>query len=243
MRINKYLARCGIGSRRKCDEYIQNGEIKINGAIIVDFSYFVKDTDCVQYKNRNINFITENFIYIVNKPKGYICSSSDPKERKKVIDLIPTAVRLFNIGRLDYNTTGIILLTNNGDIANELLHPSNEIIKRYYVESKKRLARNSIKIIQEGLLLPELGEIKANIKLLESSKDSFIWDILLKEGKNREIRRIFSHFDNKIKKIHRYEFAGIKLGNIKSGKYRRIGYKNFRNIFMSKKNSNKNKCV
>ena len=105
------------------------------------------------------------FIYILNKPKGYICSSNDPKERKKVIDLIPIAVRLFNIGRLDYNSTGIILLTNNGDIANQLLHPSNEIIKRYYVESKKRLARNNIKIIEEGLLLPDLGEIKANIKI------------------------------------------------------------------------------
>ena len=235
MRINKYLARCGIGSRRKCDEYIQNGEIKINGAIIVDFSYFVKDTDCVQYKNRNINFITENFIYIVNKPKGYICSSSDPKERKKVIDLIPTAVRLFNIGRLDYNSTGIILLTNNGDIANKLLHPSNQIVKRYYVESKKIITEKNIKIIEKGMIIPEIGKVQAIINLLETSKDSFIWDIILKEGKNREIRRIFSYFDNKIKKIHRYEFAGIKLGNIKSGKYKRMSYKDFNKFLCLKK--------
>ena len=144
MRINKYLARCGIGSRRECDNYIKNRQIKINGKILDNFSYSVKDTDCIQYKNKNINFITEDYIYILNKPRGYICTSNDPKGRKKIIDLIPTDVRLFSIGRLDYNSTGIILLTNNGDIANQLLHPSNKIEKKYYVESKKKKKRKDI---------------------------------------------------------------------------------------------------
>ena len=236
MRINKYLARCGIGSRRQCDDYIKNRLIKINGKILDDFSYAVKDTDCIQYKNRNISFIAEDYIYILNKPRGYICTSNDPKGRKKIIDLIPTDIRLFNIGRLDYNSTGIILLTNNGDIANKLLHPSNEIVKRYYVESKEKITKKNIKIIEEGIILPEIGKIHAIIKLLKTSKDSFVWDIILTEGKNREIRRIFSYFNNKIKKIHRYEFAGIKLGNIKSGKYRRISYKEFNKFFVAKKN-------
>jgi len=240
MRINKYLARCGIGSRRECDNYIKNRQIKINGKILDNFSYSVKDTDCVQYKNKNINFITEDYIYILNKPRGYICTSNDPKGRKKIIDLIPTDVRLFSIGRLDYNSTGIILLTNNGDIANKLLHPSNEIIKRYYVESKKRVAKKNIEIIDKGIIIPEIGKVQAKINLLEFSRDSFIWDITLAEGKNREIRRIFSHFDNKIHKIHRYEFAGIKLGNIKSGKYKRISSKDFDKFLISKKN---NKCI
>lgn len=240
MRINKYLARCGIGSRRQCDDYIKNKLIKINGKILDDFSYAVKDTDCVQYKNRNITFITEDYIYILNKPRGYICTSNDPKGRKKIIDLIPTDVRLFNIGRLDYNSTGIILLTNNGDIANKLLHPSNKILKRYYVESKEKLAKKNIKIIEEGIALPEIGKIHAIIKLLKASKDSFIWDIILTEGKNQEIRRIFRYFDNRIKKIHRYEFAGIKLGNIKSGKYKRINYRDFNKFLITKKN---NKCI
>ena len=139
MRINKYLARCGVGSRRQCDEYIKNRKIKINGSIIDDFSYSVKDTDCVQYKGKNLNFVVEDYIYILNKPKGYICTLDDPKGRKKVIDLIPVNIRLFNIGRLDCNTTGIILFTNNGDLANRLLHPSNQVKKKYYVESKEKI--------------------------------------------------------------------------------------------------------
>tara|TARA_Y100001960_G_C14460941_1_gene722035 strand:+ start:77 stop:799 length:723 start_codon:yes stop_codon:yes gene_type:complete len=240
MRINKYLARCGIGSRRDCDEYIKNKQIKVNGKILDNFSYSVKDNDCVQYKNKNINFIAEDYIYIVNKPVGYMCTSDDPKGRKKIIDLIPTNVRLFNIGRLDYNSTGIILLTNNGDIANKLLHPSNQIVKKYYVESKKKLTRKNIEAIEKGLIIPDIGKVQAEIHLLESSKDSFIWDVILREGKNREIRRIFSFLNNQIDKIHRYNFGGIKLGNIKSGKYKRISYKDFNKFLISEKN---NKCV
>ena len=229
MRINKYLARCGIGSRRKCDEFIESGKIKINGSIIKDFSYKVKDNDYVQFKNRIINFIDEDFIYLVNKPRGYISTLFDPKGRKKVIDLIPTNVRLFNIGRLDYNTTGLILFTNNGDIANNLLHPKNKINKKYYVESSDKLSDNDIKMIENGIKIPDFGIVKASISLLEVTKQKhFIWDVVLSEGKNREIKRIFSYFNSSVRKLHRYEFAGIKLGNIKSGKYRRISYKELR---------------
>ncbi len=235
MRINRYLARCGIGSRRDCDEYIKNKQIKINGKILDDFSYSVKNNDCVQYKNKNLSFIKEDYIYLLNKPKGYISTSRDPRGRKKIIDLIPTDIRLFSIGRLDYNSTGIILLTNNGDIANKLLHPKNQIIKKYYVESKKKISKKNINFIKEGLIIPEIGKVQAKIDLLKSSKDYFIWDVVLKEGKNREIRRIFSYLNNKVNKIHRYEFAGIKLGNIKSGKYKRISSRDFNKFFMSEK--------
>ncbi|MBI45756.1 MAG: hypothetical protein CMG66_06310 [Candidatus Marinimicrobia bacterium] len=227
MRINKYLARCGVGSRRQCDEYIKNRKIKVNGNVIDNFSYSVRDSDCVQYKGKNLTFVVENYIYIVNKPRGYMCTSDDPRGRKKVIDLIPVNVRLFNIGRLDYNTTGIILFTNNGDLANSLLHPSNQVQKKYYVESKENIKNNDIENIRKGLFIPGFGKVRADITLLESKKNSFIWNIILTEGKNREIRRIFSYLSNKLKKIHRYEFAGIKLGNIKSGKYKKISYREF----------------
>ena len=225
MRLNKYLTRCGIGSRRKCDEFIDSGKIKINGSIIKDFSYKVKENDYVQFKNRIINFVDEDFIYLVNKPRGYISTLSDPKGRKKVVDLIPSDVRLFNIGRLDYNTTGLILFTNNGDIANKLLHPKNKINKKYYVESSGKLSDSDIKMIKNGFEIPGFGIVKAVISLLEVTREKhFIWDVVLSQGKNREIKRIFNHFNNSVRKLHRYEFAGIKLGNIKSGKYRRIRY-------------------
>ena len=236
MRLNKYLARCGIGSRRKCDEFIDKGQIKINGSITKDFSYKVQDNDYVQFKNKILNFVDEDYIYIVNKPRGYISTLHDPKGRKKVIDLIPTDIRLFNIGRLDYNTTGIILFTNNGDISNDLLHPKNKIIKKYYVESSSKLSKNDILSIENGLEIPDFGTVRAKISLLEvKDKDHFIWEVVLTEGKNREIKRIFKHFDSFVRKLHRYEFSGIQLGNIKSGKYRRISYKQFKKNNLIKK--------
>ena len=236
MRLNKYLARCGIGSRRAWDEFIGNGKIKINGTIIKNFSYQVKEDDYVQFKNKILNYIDEDYIYIVNKPRGYVSTLNDPKGRKKVIDLIPSNVRLFNIGRLDYNTTGIILFTNNGDISNKLLHPKNQILKKYYVESSTRLKKEELDIVRKGLKIPDFGIVKADISLLEKKdKESFIWDIILKEGKNREIKRIFGYFNSSVRKLHRYEFAGIKLGNIKSGKFRRISYKQFKNKISLKK--------
>ena len=235
MRLNKYLARCGIGSRRTCDEFINKGQIKINGSIIKDFSYHVKDADYVQFKNKILNFVDEDYIYIVNKPRGYVSTLHDPRGRKKVIDLIPSDIRLFNIGRLDYNTTGIILFTNNGDISNNLLHPKNQITKKYYVESSHKLSNRDIQNVENGLKIPDFGIVRAKISLLEvKDKEHFIWDVVLNEGKNREIKRIFSYFDSSVKKLHRYEFAGIKLGNIKSGKYRRMSYSQFKKVVLLK---------
>lgn len=225
MRINKFLAKCGLGSRRKCDKFVSDGLIRINGNIITDHSFQVRDSDYVLYKNKILNIINEDYLYILNKPRGYVCTASDPKNRKKVIDLIPIDIRLFTIGRLDYNSTGLILLTNNGDISNSLLHPKNKIVKKYYVETDKKLEKSDLNLIKKGILSNDVGIMKANVKLLDSDKNKYIWNVEVFEGKNREIRRIFKHFDISVKKLHRYQFANIKLGNIKSGSYKRISYK------------------
>ncbi|MBI73005.1 MAG: hypothetical protein CMG61_06340 [Candidatus Marinimicrobia bacterium] len=236
MRLNKYLARCGLGSRRKCDSFIEQGLIKINGKRIKDFSIKVSQNDFVQFKNRILNFVEENYLYIVNKPRGYVSTLDDPKGRKKVIDLIDSNIRLFNIGRLDYNSTGLILFTNNGDISNILLRPENKLIKKYYVETDGKLSKDDIFLIKKGFKIPDFGMVKADISFLESAKkEYYIWDVKLTEGKNREIKRIFSYFDISVNKLHRYEFAGIKLGNIKSGKYKRISFKQIENIVTLKK--------
>ena len=236
MRLNKYLARCGLGSRRKCDSLIEQGLIKINGKKIKDFSIKVSENDFVQFKNRILNYVEENYLYIVNKPRGYVSTSDDTKGRKKVIDLIDSNIRLFNIGRLDYNSTGLILFTNNGDIANILLRPENKVEKKYYVETDGKLSKDDIFSIKKGLKIPDFGMVRADISFLESNnKEHYIWDVKLNEGKNREIKRIFGYYDISVNKLHRYEFAGIKLGNIKSGKYKRISFKQIENIVTLKK--------
>ena len=236
MRLNKYLARCGLGSRRKCDSFIEQGLIKVNGKKIKDFSIKVSENDFVQFKNRILNYVEENYLYIVNKPRGYISTLDDPRGRKKVIDLIDSNIRLFNIGRLDYNSTGLILFTNNGDIANILLRPENKFDKKYYVETDGKLSKDDIFSIKKGLKIPDFGMVRADISFLESNnKEHYIWDVKLNEGKNREIKRIFGYFDISVNKLHRYEFAGIKLGNIKSGKYKRISFNQIENIITLKK--------
>ena len=231
MRLNKYLAKCGLGSRRKCDILIETSQIKINGKINSDFSYQVKDSDLIQYKNKVIDIVDEDYVYILNKPYGYISTSNDPFKRKIIIDLIPVNIRLFNIGRLDYDTTGIILLTNNGDIANKLLHPKYNISKYYYAETKDKLTKNNLEDIKKGIYIDNIGISNADIFLSAITKSNkYIWDIKLTEGKNKEINRIFNFYNIKVDKLHRYEFAGLRLGKLKSGEYKRISLKKFKKL-------------
>ena len=148
MRLNKFLARTGIGSRRQCDEYIKNNLIKINGKVETDFSYQVSSSDSVRYNNKILNYVEEDHLYILNKPINSICTSSDQYGRKKVIDLIKTTDRLFTVGRLDRDTTGAILVTNNGELANNLTHPKNHVEKVYLVSTKLDISRSRNRLLK-----------------------------------------------------------------------------------------------
>ena len=140
MRLNKYLALCGVDSRRKCDTLILKKKIKVNGKVVGDFSYRVQKDDLVQYKNSVVSPQDDYKFYLINKPSGYVCSSS-PSDGKRVIDLIPSKRRLFTIGRLDRDTTGAIIVTDNGDVANKFMHPKYKIEKIYIAESKMDIDR------------------------------------------------------------------------------------------------------
>ena len=234
MRLNKYLAKCGIGSRRKCDEYIRNGKIKVNGIVISDFSYYVSPGSYIQYNNKLINKL-EELTYILNKPKGYICSRKDNLDRKIIYDLIPDGLNFFSIGRLDYDTSGIIIITNDGDLSYSLSHPKFNFKKKYYVFSDKKFSYENLKKIKKGIKVGS-DVFKADIKFLENINNGYFWDVILTEGKNREIKKIFNHFDNKVLNLHRYEFAGIKLNGLKEGKYKKIGKKKLNEILREKKN-------
>jgi len=221
MRLNKFLAKAGLGSRRECDFFIQKGYISINGNIVNDFSYQVKDIDHVKFKKKTINIIDEDYVYILNKPLNYICSAKDELNRKKVLDLFPSDIRLFTVGRLDYKTTGAILLTNNGDLADSILRPNRKIERIYYVETSSKLNKENINNIKKGLRIKN-QTLKANINFKTKIKNNYIWSVILYEGKYREIHRIFEFFNIKVLKLHRYRFAGITSDNLKPGKFRRL---------------------
>jgi len=222
MRLNKFLARSGIDSRRKCDELIRNEKVLVNGKIITNFGYQVLNDDVVMCNNKYVSFEDDKVVYLLNKPRGYICTSKDTHNRNKVIDLIDTNLRLFTIGRLDRDTTGIILLTNDGDIANSLAHPKYQKEKKYYVKTKGKIEISDIKKIQKGFRLDDGTKVKAKIFQSSQLGNNFEWDIILTEGKNREIKKIFSNFGAKVTLLHRYYFAGFQLNNLNPGKYRKL---------------------
>tara|TARA_B100001250_G_scaffold269832_1_gene232839 strand:- start:654 stop:1349 length:696 start_codon:yes stop_codon:yes gene_type:complete len=228
MRINKYLAKCGIGSRRKCDEYISSGKIKVDGKKITDFSFKVNDDSYVQFNNKLVNKL-ENVIFMLNKPRGYICTKNDNLGRKTIYDLLPDKFDLFSIGRLDYDTTGILLVTNDGDLCYELTHPKFNVDKKYYVFTDKKISNSDILRIKKGIKLDN-EILKANVKFLENINNGYFWDVVLTEGKNREIKRIFNFFDIKVLNLHRYEFSGLRMNGLKEGKFKKISKKDFNRI-------------
>tara|TARA_B100000575_G_scaffold289717_1_gene292017 strand:+ start:3788 stop:4486 length:699 start_codon:yes stop_codon:yes gene_type:complete len=222
MRLNKFLARSGIDSRRKCDELIRNEKVLVNGKIVTNFGYQVLNDDVVMCNNKYVSIEDDKVVYLLNKPRGYICTSKDTHNRNKVIDLIDTNLRLFTIGRLDRDTTGIILLTNDGDIANSLAHPKYQKEKKYYVKTKGKIEISDIKKIKNGFRLDDGTKVKAKIFQSSQLGNNYEWDIILTEGKNREIKKIFSNFGAKVTLLHRYYFAGFQLNNLNPGKYRKL---------------------
>ena len=222
MRLNKFLARCGVDSRRKCDELIRNNKVSVNGNIVTNFGYQVLGDDIVMCEGKYVNIEYDKIVYLLNKPKGYICTSKDTHNRNKVIDLIDTKLRLFTIGRLDRDTTGIILLTNDGDLANQLSHPKYEKEKKYFVKTKGKIESADIKKVKNGCRLEDGTKVRAKIYQSSQLGNNYEWDVVLTEGKNREIKKIFSNFGAKVTLLHRYFFAGFQLNNINPGKYRKL---------------------
>ena len=226
MRLNKYLAKAGIASRRKCDQFIENKKIMINGETVTNFGYRVKSDDIVTFEGKVVSEHSD-VIYILNKPKGYVCSNKEEFKNKTVFDLIDSDKRLFTIGRLDRDTTGLLLITNNGDLSYKLTHPKFEIERRYYVVSNVDIDMESCLKLKKGIRLEDGMYVKADLKKMYREKNEIYWDISLNEGKNREIKKIFLHFESKVIALHRYRFANIELKSLKVGKYRKMNNKEF----------------
>ncbi len=221
IRLNKYLADCGICSRREADDLIKAGCVEVNGEVITTMGYKVKTEDKVVYGGQTLN--REKLRYILlNKPKGYITTSDDPYERDTVMELVKNACpeRVYPVGRLDKQTTGLLLFTNDGDLAKKLTHPSSEIPKLYHVILNKPLTKNDMLRIAEGIELDD-GPIAAdNIAYDQDDDSKKSIGIELHSGRNRIVRRIFEHLGYKVTKLDRVFFAGLTKKNLKRGDWR-----------------------
>ena len=221
IRLNKYLADCGVCSRREADDLIKAGCVTVNGELVTTMGYKVKTTDKVVYGGQTLN--REKLRYILlNKPKGYITTADDPEGRETVMELVKDACdeRIFPVGRLDKNTTGLLLLTNDGDLAKKLTHPSSEVTKLYHVVLNKPLTKNDMLRISEGVELDD-GMIAADsIAYVEDDESKKGIGIELHSGRNRIVRRIFEHLGYEVMKLDRVMFAGLDKYKLPRGEWR-----------------------
>lgn len=221
IRLNKYIANAGICSRREADELIKAGAVSVNGKIITEMGYKVKPGDVVNYGGQTIR--QERKVYILlNKPKDYITTVDDPQKRKTVLDLIKGACkeRVYPVGRLDRNTTGLLLLTNDGDLAKKLTHPSSGVKKIYHVVTDKSVSKQDLIKLTEGLRLED-GFVKAdNADYVETANSKKEIGIELHSGKNRIVRRMMEHLGYKVVKLDRVVFAGLTKKDLPRGRWR-----------------------
>lgn len=224
IRINKYLSSCGLGSRRKVEEFILDSKIKINGKTVHSLSELVDtDNDIVEYNNRIISAISAKYYLILNKPKGYITTVNDERGRPTVMDLIPGEfknVKVNPVGRLDMDSEGLLLLTNDGDAAYKLTHPRFQITKEYIVELDVPLKQEDRIKIEKGIILYGMKTNPAKIVILDRKKKTV--KITLTEGKKRHIRITFSKLSYKVRSLKRISYGPIRLANLKAGSCRKL---------------------
>ncbi|MEY2596839.1 MAG: hypothetical protein RI965_2111 [Bacteroidota bacterium] len=229
MPLNKYVAHCGICSRRDAVPLIKDGKLKVNDVIIVEPGFKVEPNDIVLFAGKRI-FPEKNLVYILlNKPKDYITTLEDPQGRKTVLDLLKgaTAERVYPVGRLDRNTTGVLLITNDGDLAQKLSHPSNEVKKLYEVKLDKPLSKVDFEKILKGLNLED-GFVKADALAYADPKDKSVIGIELHSGKNRIVRRMFEFLGYDVRNLDRVMFANLTKKNVERGKWRILNEKEIR---------------
>lgn len=220
MRLNKFLSTCGIASRRKCEELIKSGLVKVNGKVETDLATTVDEKKDEIIYNGEVLKLPSSFVYLkMNKPKGYACTASDEKGRKTIFDLLEDkSVRLFNIGRLDYDTEGLILLTNDGDFANLVIHPSFEIEKEYIVTVEGKMVESEFAVLRKGVVVDGVRMPEARVKPISFDGKFTKVSVVITEGQNHQVRRMFDAIGKSIKLLKRVRIGSVLLGNLYRGK-------------------------
>ena len=220
VRLNKFLANAGVCSRREADEFIQAGVVTVNGQVITELGTKILRTDEVKFHDQPVT-IEKKVYVLLNKPKDYVTTSDDPQQRKTVMDLVKNACpeRIYPVGRLDRNTTGVLLLTNDGDLASKLTHPKYLKKKIYHVYLDKNVTAHDLQAIAEGIQLED-GEIKADDVQYADAVDKKQVGIEIHSGKNRIVRRIFESLGYRVVKLDRVQFAGLTKKNLRRGDWR-----------------------
>ena len=231
-RLQKVIANSGITSRRKAEELILNGKVKVNGVTILTMGTKVGVNDRIEVNGILINK-EEKVYYLLNKPREVIASVSDDKGRKTVVDLINDNRRIYPVGRLDYDTTGAIILTNDGEFANMMMHPKNEIDKCYVAKIDGELTPKELMTLKTGVLIDGVKTKRAKVKTrkIDKKSNTSIVEITIHEGKNHQVKKMFESVGHNVLKLKREKIAFLNLEGLNSGEYRKLNHKEITKLF------------
>lgn len=224
MRINKYLASCGVASRRKCEEIIQKGKVTLNGEVVRQLGTMIDvKKDIVKVYGKQVSFDNKKVYYMLNKPSGVISASKSKYGEETVVDLIGQKEhRLFPVGRLDKDTTGLIILTNDGDFAYKLTHPKYEKEKTYEALVKGNVDSKSLERLKKGVVVDGKKTAKAKVRLIKMIGNNSLLEISIIEGRKRQVKKMCENVGHKVLKLHRTMENGLGLGNLEEGEYRKL---------------------
>ncbi len=231
-RLQKVIANSGICSRRKAEELIKLGKVIVNGEVVTELGTKVSEKDSVVVDGKVLEK-EEHVYFLLNKPRGVVTTTSDDKERKTVVDLINTDKRIYPVGRLDYDTTGALLLTNDGTLTNKLLHPKNNIDKVYLAKIKGLIKGEDINKLKKGVIIDNYKTSPCKVKLKSFNKKTNTSLVLLTihEGHNHEVKKMFEKIGFLVDKLTRLSFAGLDVKTLKSGEYRELSVKEVKKLY------------
>lgn len=231
-RLQKVIANSGYCSRRKAEELICNGEVKVNGKIVTELGTCVDKSDAITVSGKSLTYEQKEYI-LLNKPRGVITSTNDEKGRKTVLDLIDTDKRLYPVGRLDYDTTGALLLTNDGELADLLMHPKNNIEKLYIAKVNGFVDKDSLIKLAKGVYIDNFKTSKANVRLKKYDKktNTSIVEIIIHEGKNHQVKKMFEAVGYEVLKLKRERISFLTIDSLKSGEYRYLSLKEVKKLY------------
>lgn len=233
-RLQKVIAQAGICSRRKAEELVKDGKVKVNNDVAT-LGMQVGSSDTITVCGKLIRK-EEKVYFLLNKPRGVVCTASDDKNRKTVVDLIKTDKRIYPVGRLDYDTTGALILTNDGELANILMHPKNGITKVYYVKMEGKLLGDEIHTLERGIVVDNktLKPDKIKFRKYDASTNVTFASVILHEGHNHEIKKLFEYINHPVIKLKRESIAFLDVLSLKSGEYRMLNPKEVQKLYSLK---------
>lgn len=220
MRIHKYMAMCGVASRRKSEKIVEAGRVQVNGQVITNLGYQLTDTDTVMVDGQVIHLEEKKVYIMLNKPLDCVTTASDQFDRKTVLDYVDVKERVYPVGRLDYNTTGLLLLTNDGDLAYKITHPSHEVKKTYIAKVKGQPSEEALERFRSGLLIEDKMTSKAHVKIVKKAYESIL-EIQIHEGRNRQVRKMCEAINHPVITLKRIAVGQLKL-DVELASYRHL---------------------